>query len=274
MKRAIAVAVILAAPPARADQVLLRGGGVVNGEIIGQTAAGLVLEVGPGRMTLPMSRVERVVTGTGDLTAYRQRAARLGGDDVPGWLALARWAAERDLLTQAREAYERVLAVDPGNGAANAALGRVRLDGRWVSREDAYRAQGLVPFEGAWVHPAERAAILDERAVEARGRERAAEAEARAREAEARARVAEAEARRAEAAATAEPGIPYPLVYGGGIYGPVYGGGSGGHRGTHGHRGPRGRDRVVVPATPRIQPTRDEAGVRQSAPARQARPKH
>jgi hypothetical protein len=225
MKRAMAVVIVLAAPAAWADQVYLRGGGVLSGEVVEQTAAAVVIEVGPGRMTLPAASVLRVAHSQSALAVFRQRAAGLGPDNPAGWLELARFAESRDLLTQAREAYEQALSADPGNAVANAALGRQLVDGRWLDREDAYRAHGLVPFDGQWVTPAERAALIAERAAEQRSRELALEASARAREAEARARTAEAEARRAEAAVQ-ENGIPYGYgdvgyggIYGGGVYG-------------------------------------------------------
>ena len=283
MKRLVATLIVLAASPAWADQVRLRGGGTVSGEIVERTPTSLVLEVGPGRMTLPMSLVERIVASTSDLALYRQRAARLSEGDAPGWLALGRWAEAHDLMTQARDAYEHVLRVDPDNAAANAALGRVRLAGQWLKVEDANRARGLVEFEGLWVSPAERTAMLEERAIEARGREMAAEADARAREAEARARAAEADARRAEAdAASGSGGIPYPYVFSGGVYGGVYGGGYGigygGRPGTrlgHGHMGGglwNGGQHSQTPPLPVIEaprpPARDNGSTR--APARPA----
>ncbi len=86
----------------------------------------------------------------------------------------------------------------PNDPRANEALGNVRMDGRWVSEDESYRARGYVKFEGDWITPAEHEAILRERAAEAdRDRERHA-AEARVREAEARAEEAEARAREAE----------------------------------------------------------------------------
>jgi len=260
MKRVIAVGVFLAGPAAWADEVFLRGGGSIHGEVVQRSAASVVMEVGPGRMTLPMSRVDRIVATTSDLTIYRARAARLAPGDVAGWLALAHWAEGRDLLTQAREAYEHVVAVDPENAAANAALGRVRLAGRWVTAEESYRARGYVPFEGGWMTPEERSAVLADRAAEARARELTAEAGARAREAEARARTAEADARRAEADAQGGgTGIPYPYVYGGvGIYGGVYGTGIYGGR-SRGLQGSRDRPAVVIHVPPR-PPARDEGG--------------
>jgi hypothetical protein len=261
MKKVILLAVLLAVPAAWADEVFLRGGGSIHGEVVQRTSASVVMEVGPGRMTLPMSRVDRIVATTSDLSIYRQKAARLASGDGAGWLVLARWAEGRDLLTQAREAYERVVAIDPENAAANAALGRVRLAGRWVTAEESYRARGYVPFEGGWVTPEERTAIVGDRAAEARARALTAEAEARPREAEARARTAEADARRAEAEAQGTSmGIPYPYGYGGvGVYGGgIYGRGIYGARprGVHGARVPVP---VIIDAPPR-PPTRDEGG--------------
>ena len=261
MKRAMAMTVFLATSAAWADEVFLRGGGSIQGEVVQRTAVSLVMEVGPGRMTLPMSRVDRIVASTSDLAVYRERAARLASGDVAGWIVLARWADGHDLLTQAREAFEHVIAVDPENAAANAALGRVRLAGRWVTAEESYRARGYLPFEGGWVTPEERGAVLAGRTAEAQARGVAAEAEARAREAEARARTAEADARRAEAETQAgSSGIPYPYVYGGGgvIYGGYGGYGSGTYGGRrHGANGSRERAPVVIEAPP-PPPRRDE----------------
>lgn len=230
MKRAALVAVIAAtaaAVPAHADRVYLRGGGVLEGQVLSERDGLLEIEVGPGRVKVPMSRVDRVSSGASALAVYRSRAAALGARDVRGWLALADWAREAGLLTQAREAYERVLALDPDRPEANEALGRVLLAGRWVGRDEAMRARGYVSFEGLWITPAERGAILSERAAAARERDASREAEARVREAEARARAAEAEARRAEAdaraASAATSGIPYDWAMAGGAYPPVYG---------------------------------------------------
>jgi hypothetical protein len=228
----------LLAAPVAADQIFLKGGGRLTGVIVDRTPTSIAIEVAPGRVTLPMSRVERVVEGSSALAAYRDRASRLAADDLAGWLALAQWAQERDLQTQAREALARVLALDPDNAAAHRALGHVVFNGQWLTEADAYRARGFVQFEGAWVTPEERDARIRERAELVA----AAEAAARVREAEARARQAEAEARRAEAT-PAQPeageGFPYPWVFLGG--GCVHG---------CGHPGVRPSPRPVVVATP------------------------
>lgn len=255
----IAVISLLALSPSLvyADSVFLKSGGEIKGEVVEQRADAVVLEVGPGRITVPMRNVARIVSSTTDLGLYRARAAALAPGDVAGWLSLAAWAQRHELATQAREAYEQVLAVDPMNADAQLALGHVRMGNRWVSGAEANRARGLVEFEGMWMSPEERQLRFEERAAAAQERQamregdaRAREAEARAREATARAEAAEADARQARASMAADNGgIPLSWAYGP-AYGPIipgpynpfpgavtprprHGGGNG-----HGHRPP------------------------------------
>lgn len=209
MKRVL-IAACLLATTLHADEVFLRGGGRVQGIVVEQTDSRVVVDVGAGRVGLPRDRVERIVTGRTALAAYQERAAGLAPEDAKGWLELGLWARDRDLQTQAREAFERVVALAPDDATAQAALGNVLLDGAWVSEAESYRARGYVPFEGSWISPAERESILAQRREESAAQLARVEADARVREAEARARVAEAEAARAEADAEAasEGGIP------------------------------------------------------------------
>jgi hypothetical protein len=220
----LAVAALLASPVA-SDEIILKGGGRVSGRVVEQSEARVAIETGPGRVTLPMSRVVRIVEGRSALEAFAERASGLAPHDSDAWAELARWAEQRELLTQARLAWQRVLAADPSHGEANAALGRVLLDGEWLSADDASRARGLVAFEGRWLTPMEHEAAVRERAAAEAATLEAREADLRVREAEARAREAEARAREAEAAADqSASGIPLWYAYGGGTYGGGYGG--------------------------------------------------
>ncbi len=205
---------------AGADEVHLHNGGVVRGVVVERTADAVVVEAGPGRVTLPLSRVSRIVEANSSLATFQERAATIAYDDVDGLADLARWAGDRDLVTWSRHTWGRVLALDPGHPEANEALGRLYYGGAWMSETEAYRAQGLVPFEGGWVTPAEHDAALRQRTADdlaATGRQeaelRVREAEARAREAEARAREAESYAEEAEGSGD---GIPYWWVMSGG----------------------------------------------------------
>jgi len=243
MRAAILVGLLALPLAAGADELYLQSGGRLSGVVVEQRPDAIVIDVGAGRVTLPASLVTRVVGGTPAFAVFRERADRLADADVRGWLALGAWARDHELLTQSRQAFEHVLAVDPGNVVAHREMGHVVVEGRWMTAEEGYRARGYVSFEGSWVTPEERAGLIAERAAETQARQAEMEAEARIREADARARAAEAEARRAETAYAPTEGIPLGTYGAGpyGTYGPVvvygaYGGfGLGASGGRHGH---------------------------------------
>ena len=167
------VVLALVAPPLVADEVHLKGGGRLTGEIVAQTAENITVDIGAGRMTVKMSTVVRIDKSASPLQEYRTRAAALNDQDVEGWRELARWASNQGLGTQAREAYQHVTAVVPDDSEANRGLGLVQQDGRWMTEEESYLARGFVKFEGEWMNPGEKQAILAERQAAA-----AAEAQA------------------------------------------------------------------------------------------------
>ena len=220
MRAAIVVGALALPLAASADELYLRSGGRLSGVVVEHRPDAIVIDVGAGRVTLPAALVTRVVEGTPAFAVFRERAALLADADVRGWLALGAWARDHELLTQSREAFEHVLAVDPGNAVAHRELGHVLVDGHWMTPEESYRARGYVYFEGSWMSPEERAGMIAERTAVAQARQAEAEAEARIREADARARAAEAEARRAEAAYGPSEGIPLGMPYGYSPYGP------------------------------------------------------
>ncbi len=249
--RRLTAALLLLAPCAWADRVILKSGGSLSGVVVERNDDRVLLDVGPGRIGIPMSRVERIESGASALASYREHAARIAASDAAAWVALGHWARERGLETQARHAFEMALRADPGLAGAHRALGHLLQDEVWMTAEESYRARGFVPFEGGWVTVAEREATLAGRAAgEARAQARR-EAEARAREAEARALAAEAEARRASRERAEEAtGIPYWLAVGGGC----------GPRCGHGHVRPPRKHPPSDPPPPTPEPPRPQTG--------------
>jgi hypothetical protein len=156
------LAIAIAAAPLFADEIHLRGGGRLSGQIVEQTAESVTIDIGAGSMVVKMSTVVRIDKSTSPLQEYRARAATIADKDVDGWRELGRWAAKQGLGTQSREAYSRVRTVVPNDPEANQALGLVLYEGRWVTEEDSYRARGFVELDGEWMTPAERQAILDD----------------------------------------------------------------------------------------------------------------
>lgn len=215
MRRCACLACLLALLPAllHADDVILKGGGKVSGRILSRTATSVEVDVGAGTVTVAMSSVVRIDARRSVLDDYYERAEKLAADDRQGWLQLAKWASSQGLGTQARTAYEHVLELDPGNAEANQGLGRVQLDGRWVTEAESYAARGFVQFEGEWITPSERDAILRQRTDAETAELARLDAERRAQEAEARAADAEARARAAETTVPGNAG--YPMYWGG-----------------------------------------------------------
>lgn len=273
MKRALVVLVLLPGL-AWADTVYLEGGRTINGVVVERTDTTLVIEIGPGRVGLPLSRVKKVVPSKSPLAEYRERAQQLQNDDVAGWLRLADWAEGADLKTQAREACEQVLRSDPQNAAAQRCLGRVLQDGQWMSFEDSQRARGLVQYGSQWVTPAEHERLIASEDSASLARRAQEEADARVREAEARAREAEARARAAENEADGDAG--------GSLYWPPFGGGvtctgacapgcPGSCEPHDGHARPPGTNRPQPPATsPTPAPARVDRAVPRPTPPRGA----
>lgn len=151
------------AAPLLADEVHLKGGGRLTGEIVEQTAQSITVDIGAGRMTVKMSTVVSIDKTASPLQEYRERAAKLAPEDVDGWRELARWAANQGLGTQSREAYTRVTAIVPDDAEANRGLGLIQQDGKWVTEEESFLARGFVQFESDWMTPGEKQAILAER---------------------------------------------------------------------------------------------------------------
>ncbi len=196
MKRAIVV-IALVASPAFADDVFLRGGGQITGVIIEQTDDSVTVDVGGGgTMSARMSSVVRIEQSVSPLQEYRERAASIPEGDAEAWRELALWATNRALSSQALKAYAQVVAILPDDPEANRALGRVQVNGKWVSEEESYRAQGYVEFEGQWMTPAERQSILAERQTRETAERQANEAKIQEIEAEQKADKQRAEAER------------------------------------------------------------------------------
>ena len=102
-----------------ADVVYLKSGGKMEGRIVNRTDDSVEIDVGAGSLTLPMSNVDRIEEGRSPLDDYDERAGKLAADDRDGWLDLARWASGKGLGAQSRQAYERVLRIDPDDPANN-----------------------------------------------------------------------------------------------------------------------------------------------------------
>jgi hypothetical protein len=207
---------ILTAFPAYADDVYLRGGGQITGEIVDQTEDFVTVDVGGGgTITARMSSVVSIEQGVSPLQEYRARTEGIADGDAEAWRELARWATNHALSSQAWKAWEQVVEIVPDDQEANRALGRVQLDGRWATEEESYRAQGYVEFEGQWMTPSERQTILADRQQREEAERQATEARIKEIEAE----IEQEKRRKEDERQEAWNRNPVPWGWG---YGPTY----------------------------------------------------
>ena len=222
MKR-IAVVSLLALAPSlvSADSVFLKGGGEIKGEIVEQRADAVVLEVGPGRVTLPMTQRGRASSPARPTSASTMRGRPPSRPrDVAGWLSLAAWAQRHDLghagprsvrARAGRRSDERRRRTSPWATS--------RMGDRWLERRGCESRPRSRRVRGHLDEPRRAGAIASRSGRrEARGtagqpRSRRAR---RAKPKRERARprrgreAAEADARQAQIGQGADGGIPYP----------------------------------------------------------------
>lgn len=163
---ALACAVVLSAPAARADIFRLESGGQVEGEWLNQaeqpltrylvrTADGLTL-------TLALAQVKEAVRQSPAELEYR-RLAPLAPDTLDGQWSLAEWCRKHGLTRQREAHLRRMIEIDPNHKEARYALGYQFLKGQWVSRSDFRRQEGYEFYKGRWRTPQE-IEILETRA--------------------------------------------------------------------------------------------------------------
>ena len=150
----VALSLTLAATAA-ADEIQLKSGGSVHGRIIEDAGGKLKIETGSGTITVDRADVVSIRPGRTAMDDFDDRRAVLD-EDASSFARLGAWAERRGLRRQAREMFEKTVELDAENETARRALGFVRYDGKWLTREEVNLAMGLVREGDRWVSPAER----------------------------------------------------------------------------------------------------------------------
>jgi len=146
---------LLVVVSAHADVIHLKTGRV-EGTVVSQTDSHIVVQTKVGKVTFRRTDVVRIEEKTSPLQTYQKMAAQLKDDDADGHFSIGRWCTDHHLTRQAREHYEKVLAIDANHAGARQRLGYVLKDGKWLTRSEAKEADGLVLYNGKWMTPEER----------------------------------------------------------------------------------------------------------------------
>ncbi len=132
---------------ARGDVVHMADGTKREGRVVEANDKEVVLEVGQGGVALTVrlprnqvAKIEEKPSGTTAVMAdYVARlSAALKSKSADDWYALGLWCRDqRGFRDKAAEAFDRALALDPNHVPTHLVLGHVRLNEKWMTREEA-----------------------------------------------------------------------------------------------------------------------------------------
>jgi hypothetical protein len=142
MRRAAAasLALLVAAAPALADEVVLRNGKTLKGRVTESPRGGVVVEEGRTRLELRPDEVAEIRRTPTARERYAERRRALEAGDAEGWHRLGLWAGFEGLAAESRACQEAALVADPDHAGARRACGWIRVYGRWVAAADAMAA--------------------------------------------------------------------------------------------------------------------------------------
>jgi len=147
---------------AKADRVILRGGGQIHGVILpGDVGSDKVL-VQTTDSASPISfkkdQLIRVEKESGPLDEYLIRRAQVKPTAAAHY-ELGLWCEAKRLKGPAQIHYRRAAELDDQYAPAQRKLGKVLHEGRWITADELKQAQGYVKVKGKWYTPEEKARL-------------------------------------------------------------------------------------------------------------------
>ncbi len=149
---------------ARADRILLRGGGEIRGVVLpaGPDSDGptRVLTATSSRpLELQPSQVVRIVEEPDDpLHEYLKKSPSTAANG-PAQVELAEWCEANGLTGPALIHYQNAVDAAPDNAIARKKLGHIYHNGVWMTSTEQKKAQGLILYKGRWLSPDEKRAV-------------------------------------------------------------------------------------------------------------------
>jgi hypothetical protein len=155
-----------------ADQLVLVDGQVLEG-IVTMKGEQVTIRLDVGTIGFDLKDVKEIRQGDSLIAELEKRRRQIAAGDVGGLRHLATWADAKGLTTQAVNVWEDLLVLVPDDEQARQRLGHQRVDGRWLTEDEAMAAKGMVRIGGVWRTAAEAAQL--ERELAERREEREAE---------------------------------------------------------------------------------------------------
>jgi hypothetical protein len=144
---------------ARADVIMLRGGGQVQGKVLPDPKTKDRVQVwllqGRNPLSFEKGKIVEVIPRPSPLDDYIVKRGK-AAETAEAQFELGAWCDQNKLPDLARLHYENALGLDPDLGPAHKKLGHVYHDGTWLTRDDLSAAQGLVKYKGRWITAEEK----------------------------------------------------------------------------------------------------------------------
>jgi hypothetical protein len=157
--RLVVLVLLLAGAVARADTLEMKGGGVLEGDVVAEGEAYRVVLPSGADALVPAADVARVTRGSTWRDEYIRRLNTTDRTDAEALYRLGLFCADHSLRAEAAVLFRECVDAVPSHAGARAALGEVLFEGEWMSREEAARRRGQVEFAGKFVSPDEKAAL-------------------------------------------------------------------------------------------------------------------
>lgn len=138
------------------DDIYLLDGAKISGEIVGETDTEYTVRRGETTFKILKTEVAKIVKKTVAPSEYQGRFDKIAKDDAKGYWELAVWCKQNGLYEKYQMLARTVIELSPDHADAHAALGQKKINGKWVTDEEAKIADGWhKDATGKWISPEE-----------------------------------------------------------------------------------------------------------------------
>jgi hypothetical protein len=145
---------------ARADSIMLRGGGQVQGKVVPDPNDDKRVQVwllqGRKPVSFLKTQILEVVPKASPLDEYLVKRTTTK-DTAQAQYDLGIWCEQNKLTDLSRLHFEAALVCDRTFGPAHQKLGHLYRNGYWLTRDELSEIQGLVKYKGRWISAEEKA---------------------------------------------------------------------------------------------------------------------
>lgn len=136
------LAALLAALPLLGDVIYTTDRRKYEGRVVRETEEAVTIRTyADGEITIPRSKIKKWVKRRSRFDDYEDRLKRSKPETADDHVRLGYWCARKGLKQLAEEHFRRALDLDPDHEGARRGLGMRKIDGRWVSPEEARRIE-------------------------------------------------------------------------------------------------------------------------------------